>query len=170
MCFSLTTAILVTYFSVVSAECRNPSAPPGSGDIVVYAGDRWIGYHLNHSPLIPTTMRVSIAISAIAAILSVANANCGIPDAQPSDGDVAVYTENDCTKIYHNIGAMYSCQNWPDYYICSAVTRPGVVCSLYSEDGCNMDKLLYTVDSAGFRTMCPGILRKRMQSVYCWNA
>ncbi|KAF9569961.1 hypothetical protein EC968_002403 [Mortierella alpina] len=92
-------------------------------------------------------------------------ADCNRPDAPPDDGEIALYRDEDCSGDYLNVGAMDSCQDWPDFDACSAITRQGVTCDIYKSDGCD-DDYIVTVDSAGYRDFC-GWFADTVQSVRC---
>lgn len=96
------------------------------------------------------------------------NAKCSDPSARPDDGEIAIYNGIDCSGSYLNIGALFSCQNWPDKNCCSAITRdPTVTCDIYASDNCD-DDFIARVDSAGFRNFCGDGGVRNIQSVNCW--
>ena len=111
-----------------------------------------------------TTFILALATSAATAVL----ANCSDPSAPPDSGEIALYAGKDCTGSYLNVGALGSCQNWPDFDACSAITRRGVVCDIYKSDGCS-DDYIASIDSAGYRNFC-GWFADNVQSVRCRNA
>ncbi|KAF9899476.1 hypothetical protein BX616_003012 [Lobosporangium transversale] len=109
-------------------------------------------------------MRFSALALALIAVATV-QANCNHPSAPPDNGEIALYRGKDCTGIYLNVGAMNSCQNWPDFDACSAITRRGVTCDIYKSDGCSNDYIA-TIDSSGYRNFC-GWFKDNVQSVRC---
>ncbi|KAL2198387.1 hypothetical protein P885DRAFT_67574 [Corynascus similis CBS 632.67] len=110
-------------------------------------------------------MRLTSFTLVLAGTAATVLANCSDPSAPPSDGEIALYRGEDCTGNYLNVGALNSCQNWPDFDACSAITRSGVVCDIYKSDGCNED-YIDSIDSAGYRYFC-GVFVDNVQSVRC---
>ncbi|KAF9907699.1 hypothetical protein BX616_000354 [Lobosporangium transversale] len=110
-------------------------------------------------------MRFSLLTLGLIAFAAVVKADCSHSSAPPDDGEIALYRGRDCTLNYLNVGAMNSCQNWPDFGACSAITRRGVTCDIYKSDGCSSDYIA-TIDSAGYRNFC-GTFPDTVQSVRC---
>ncbi|KAG0041399.1 hypothetical protein BGZ83_001861 [Gryganskiella cystojenkinii] len=113
-------------------------------------------------------MRFSALALTLAALMATVLADCGSSDARPDNGEIALYRNKDCSSNYLNVGALDSCQDWPDFDACSAITRYGVTCDIYKTDGCS-DDYIATIDSAGYRNFC-GWFRDNVQSVRCRNA
>ncbi|KAF9920510.1 hypothetical protein FBU30_009640 [Linnemannia zychae] len=113
-------------------------------------------------------MRFITFALGLTALIAAANADCSRSDARPDSGDIALYAKENCSGSYLNVGAMNSCQNWPDFNACSAITRSGVVCDIYKSDGCS-SSYIATVDSSGYRKFC-GWFTDNVQSVRCRNA
>ena len=109
-------------------------------------------------------MRPVSFLVALAGSIQVATVTAAC-DSAPSDGEIALYDNTDCTGNKLNIGALFSCQSWPDFWACSAITRPGVTCDIYRVDNCNAGYIA-TIDSAGYRNFCGGFL-DNIQSVRC---
>ena len=95
-------------------------------------------------------------------------ANCSNSDAPPDEGEIALYYDYNCSGRYLNVGALDSCQDWPSFRACSAITRRGITCDIYKSDGCNKDYIA-TIDSAGYRNFC-GTFADTVQSVRCRTA
>ncbi|KAF9094349.1 hypothetical protein BGX27_001470 [Mortierella sp. AM989] len=110
-------------------------------------------------------MRFATLAFGLAALIVAVNADCNHPTAPPDNGEIALYRRRNCAGPYLNVGALNSCQNWPDFYACSAITRKGVTCDIYKKDGCR-DKYIATIDSAGYRNFC-GLFLDNVQSVRC---
>jgi len=113
-------------------------------------------------------MRPNTILLAIATLFASVAANCNDPSASPDNGDIALYYKTDCRSPYLNVGAIGSCQDWPDFDACSAITRKGVVCDIYKQDGCDKGYIA-TIDSAGHRDFC-GFFTDTVQSVRCREA
>ncbi|KAL2174620.1 uncharacterized protein P884DRAFT_272328 [Thermothelomyces heterothallicus CBS 202.75] len=108
----------------------------------------------------------SIAL-LLAGAASTVLADCGNPSAPPSDGDIALYSGEDCSGGYLNVGALNSCQSWPNFEACSAITRKGVRCDIYKQDSCK-DGFIATIDETGYRSFC-GWVSDTVQSVRCYT-
>ncbi|OAR05873.1 hypothetical protein LLEC1_04535 [Akanthomyces lecanii] len=102
------------------------------------------------------------------AIAATAWANCSNPSAPPDTGDIALYADDNCSGGYLNVGAFNTCQSWMDFDACSAITRPGVTCDIFTTQGCN-DEFVVTVDSTGYRSFC-GLISDHIRSVQCFSA
>jgi len=113
-----------------------------------------------------STLFVLVLASSVATVI----ADCNRSDAPPDTGDIALYHDSNCRGDYLNIGAMNSCQNWPDFDACSAITRRGVTCDIYDSDGCDGDDYIATIDSAGYRNFCDWPWDETIQSVRCRSA
>ncbi|KAK4187548.1 hypothetical protein QBC35DRAFT_498549 [Podospora australis] len=110
----------------------------------------------------PTTLLLTVTTLLAPTVM----ADCSADWAFPDDGEIALYEKENCKGSYLNVGALNSCQNWPDFDACSAKTRRGVVCDIYKVDGCNSDDIVVTVDSDGYRAFC-GVFTDNIQSVRC---
>ncbi|KAH6847183.1 hypothetical protein B0I37DRAFT_414945 [Chaetomium sp. MPI-CAGE-AT-0009] len=110
-------------------------------------------------------MHFTTFILALAGSVAPVIADCSAAWAAPDDGEIALYRDVNCKGNYLNIGAMNSCQNWPDFDACSAKTRQGVVCDIYKSDNCD-DDYVASIDSAGYRNFC-GVFVDNIQAVRC---
>lgn len=81
-------------------------------------------------------MRPTSLVPALASSFSTVFADCSRFDAPPDTGDIALYRHENCSGSYLNVGALNSCQNWPNFDACSAITRKRVTCDIYKSDGC----------------------------------
>ena len=113
-------------------------------------------------------MRFTFALHVLLGSVATVLADCNASDAPPDDGEIALYANENCSGNYLNVGALNSCQDWPDFEACSAITRQGVTCDIYKSDGCS-DDYIATIDSSGYRAFC-GWFRDNVQSVRCRNA
>lgn len=75
-------------------------------------------------------MRFSALAVSLAALMAVVRADCSRSDAPPDNREVALYENENCSGNYLNIGALNSCQNWPEFHACSTITRVGVTCDI----------------------------------------
>ncbi|KAK4154407.1 hypothetical protein C8A00DRAFT_32836 [Chaetomidium leptoderma] len=113
-------------------------------------------------------MHFTTLLLALASSVAPAIADCSNASAPPDNGEIALYRDENCSGAYLNIGALDSCQNWPDFDACSAITRKGVVCDIYKSDNCD-DDYVASIDSAGYRAFC-GWFVDNIQSVRCRTA
>jgi len=110
----------------------------------------------------PTTF-----ILALTTLIATASADCSASWAAPDDGEIALYRDQNCNGNWLNVGALNSCQSWPNFDACSAKTRAGIVCDIYEEDNCPTgDDHIATIDSDGHRNFC-GNYRENVQSLRC---
>ncbi|KAF9896870.1 hypothetical protein BX616_006607 [Lobosporangium transversale] len=110
-------------------------------------------------------MRYSIFALGLVAFISSGKADCHHPSAPPDTGDISLYRGRNCVGRYLNVAAMDTCQDWPEFDACSAITRKGVTCDIYKSDGCSGDYVT-TIDSSGYRQFC-GLGPETIQSVRC---
>ncbi|KAG0335483.1 hypothetical protein BG000_007480 [Podila horticola] len=80
-------------------------------------------------------MRFSVLAISLSAPMAAVRADCSRSDAPPDNGEVALYENENCSGNYLNIGALNSCQKWPEFDACSAITRVGVKCDIYKSYG-----------------------------------
>ncbi|KAK4442274.1 hypothetical protein QBC34DRAFT_418958 [Podospora aff. communis PSN243] len=112
-------------------------------------------------------MHPSTLFLTLTTLLATATADCSASWAAPDDGEIALYRDSNCKGEYLNVGALNSCQSWPDFDACSAKTRAGIVCDIYKSDGCpTTGDYVATIDSAGYRSFC-GAFRDNIQSLQC---
>jgi hypothetical protein len=119
--------------------------------------------HINPLAVI-ITMRPTTLVLALASSVTTVMADCNRADARPDTGDIALYSRNNCSGAYLNVGgAIGRCESQFRFDACSAITRLGVVCQIFSADGCTGSSVL--IDSTGYRNFCGSF--GTVESVYC---